>query len=67
MVAVLDLLGQDEAVAAMETAETVETPVSFLEVPFEEYGVTDGLLLVLCILVFLSFLGGLLGRCFSWL
>lgn len=38
-----------------------------LTTPFSDYSVTEGLLLLLCLLVFLSWLARLLKRGFSWL
>lgn len=61
----LEILGEAPEVDAVYTVGADATP--FLEKPLDEYTTTEGLLLILCILVFLSFLGGLLGRCFNWL
>lgn len=66
-----------ESIDTTELQETVEpVPVevvvsfpdrSFLDTPFDEYSVTEGLLLLLFLAVFVAAVAGLLRRAFSWL
>lgn len=66
-----------EPIEATEPQETVEpVPVEvvvsfpdrpFLDTPFDDYSVTEGLLLLLFLAVFVAAVAGLLRRAFSWL
>lgn len=66
-----------EPVETTEPQETVEpVPVEvvvsfpdrpFLDTPFDEYSVTEGILLMLFLAVFVAAVAGLLRRAFSWL
>lgn len=57
--------------ATLEPAEIIETvveePQLFLTTPFEEYTVTEGLLLTLVLLVVISFLVKTVKEGFYWL
>lgn len=59
-----------EGVEALETEETValtEAPSNFLDKPFSDYTPTEGLLLLILLVLVLSLLGGFVRRCFGWL
>ena len=61
----LEVAGTDETIRLLETIQTQLTPHPFLTTPFEEYTVTEGLLLVLA--AFAGCCIKLLRRGFSWL
>lgn len=64
----LDLVELAETTAQGETQELVEEPPeNFLDKPLDSYSTTEGLLLVIVVLLVISFLGGFLRRCMSWL
>lgn len=67
-----DLLGEVSGAVPEDTpveviAEVVEPELLFLTKPFDDYTTTEGLLLILVILVILSFCGRLLKGGFYWL
>ena len=59
--------GTDETIRLLETIQTQLTPHPFLTTPFEEYTVTEGLLLLLVLAAFAGCCIKLLRRGFSWL
>lgn len=60
---------ETETPAQGETQEVVETPapVEGLDKPLNEYTTTEGLLLIIVLLLVLSLLGDFWRRCTSWL
>ncbi|MCD8017395.1 MAG: hypothetical protein LUE97_06325 [Oscillospiraceae bacterium] len=56
-----------EEASTEETTETTEDAHLFLETPFSDYTVTEGLLLIIVLLVFLSAIVKLLKEGFYWL
>ena len=63
----LEVAGTDETIRLLETIQTQLTPHPFLTTPFEEYTVTEGLLLLLVLAAFAGCCIKLLRRGFSWL
>ena len=63
----LEVAGTDEIIRLLETIQTQLTPHPFLTTPFEEYTVTEGLLLLLVLAAFAGCCIKLLRRGFSWL
>lgn len=63
----LEVAGTDETIRLLETIQTQLTPHPFLTTPFEEYTVTEGLLLLLILAAFAGCCIKLLRRGFSWL
>ncbi len=63
----LEAAGTDETIRLLETIQTQLTPHPFLTTPFEEYTVTEGLLLLLVLAAFAGCCIKLLRRGFSWL
>ena len=63
----LEVAGTDETIRLLETIQTQFTPHHFLTTPFEEYTVTEGLLLLLVLAAFAGCCIKLLRRGFSWL
>lgn len=63
----LEVAGTDETIRLLETIQTQLTPYPFLTTPFEEYTVTEGLLLLLVLAAFAGCCIKLLRRGFSWL
>lgn len=64
----MDLAELAETTAQGETQELVEEPPeNFLDKPLDSYSTTEGLLLIIVVLLVVSFLGGFLRRCMSWL
>ena len=63
----VEVVGMDEALEHLETIQEDVTPHPFLSTSFEDYTVTEGLLLLLLLLAFLSFCIKLLKEGFSWL
>ena len=57
----------DAIQAAIEQALSQRPELSFLDVPFEDYTVTDGLLLLILLSIIIIALFRFIGRCFSWL
>lgn len=62
----LDLAELTEAPAPSETQELTETPENFLTKPFDEYTTTEGLLLIIALLLALLLLGNFWRRCTPW-
>ena len=65
-----DVQAPVEDMEALETEETValtEAPSNFLDKPFSDYTPTEGLLLLILLVLVLSLLGGFVRRCFGWL
>lgn len=62
----LEVAGTDETIRLLETIQTQLTH-PFLTTPFEEYTVTEGLLLLLILAAFAGCCIKLLRRGFSWL
>ena len=62
----LEVAGTDETIRLLETIQTQLTPHPFLTTPFEEYTVTEGLLLLLVLAAFAGCCIKLLRRGF-WL
>lgn len=56
-----------EAPEAEETVALTEAPSNFLDKPFSDYTPTEGLLLLILLVLVLSLLGGFVRRCFGWL
>ena len=63
----VEVVGMDEVLEHLETIQEDVTPHPFLSTSFEDYTVTEGLLLLLLLLAFLSFCIKLLKEGFSWL
>ena len=63
----LEVAGTEETIRLLETIQTQLTPHPFLTTPFEEYTVTEGLLLLLVLAAFAGCCIKLLRRGFSWL
>ena len=63
----LEVAWTDETIRLLETIQTHLTPHPFLTTPFEEYTVTEGLLLLLVLAAFAGCCIKLLRRGFSWL
>ena len=63
----LEVAGTDKIIRLLETIQTQLTPHPFLTTPFEEYTVTEGLLLLLVLAAFAGCCIKLLRRGFSWL
>lgn len=64
--AVLAVIGDD--VHALRTMATVEeSPVPVLDVPFDEYSVSDTLMLIIAFMLFVSLLIRIIKGGFSWL
>ena len=63
----LEVAGTDETIRLLETIQTQLMPHPFLTTPFEEYTVTEGLLLLLVLAAFAGCCIKLLRRGFSWL
>ena len=63
----LEVAGTDETIRLLETIQTQLMPHPFLTTPFEEYTVTEGLLLLLVLAAFAGCCIKLLRRVFSWL
>ena len=63
----LEVAGTDETIRLLETIQTQLTPHPFLTTPFEEYTVTEGLLLLLVLAAFAGCCIKLLRRGVSWL
>ena len=63
----LEVAGTDETIRLLETIQTQLTPHPFLTTPFEEYTVTEGMLLLLVLAAFAGCCIKLLRRGFSWL
>lgn len=62
----LEIVGMDGLLSRLETLQlTVDHPA--LETPFEEYTVTEGLLLLLLVLVIVSWCVKMIKGGFSWL
>ncbi len=67
---VLDAAELTEPITQGDTQELTEAPAApenFLEKPFAEYTVTEGLLLVVVLLLVLSQLGRIVKEGFHWL
>lgn len=62
-----DLVELVDVPALGDTQELTEAPENFLTKPFDEYNTTEGLLVIIVLLLVLSFLGNFFGRCISWL
>lgn len=63
----LEVAGTDETIRLLETIQSQLTPHPFLTTPFEDYTVTEGLLLLLVLAAFAGCCIKLLRRGFSWL
>ena len=63
----LEVAGADETIRLLESIQTQLTPHPFLTTPFEDYTVTEGLLLLLVLAAFAGCCIKLLRRGFSWL
>ena len=49
------------------TVTVTEAPSNFLDQPFADYTPTEGLLLLILLVLVLSLLGSFVRRCFGWL
>lgn len=65
----LELAELTQAPAQGETQELTEVPVPVgcLDKPFDDYTTTEGLLLILIVLLVIMSVGDYLRRCTSWL
>lgn len=64
----VETTGPEETVEPVPVEVVVSVPDRpFLDTPFDEYSVTEGLLLLLFLAVFVAAVAGLLRRAFSWL
>lgn len=65
----LDLaeLSVDPVQGEIQELTDAPAPVGCLDKPFDEYNTTEGLLLILIVLLVIMFVGDHLRRCTSWL
>lgn len=63
----VEVVGTDETIQLLESIQEDVTPHPFLSTPFDDYTVTEGLLLLILLLFFIAGCIKLLKEGFSWL